>query len=117
MAGWSAIRLKSAKELRKNPNAFFYRHVAPHEKQVLWQCPVKSSDVREPLSATGRQQPSQMSVTEGHCSQREGKDDVLLSSCCWSEEVLSFVQGHHSPALYDRLSRWTALNDESRYRA
>lgn len=32
--------MKSAKELRKNPNAFFYRHVAPHEQQVrgfsLW---------------------------------------------------------------------------------
>ena len=34
MAGWSSIRLKSAKELRKNPNAYFYRHVAPHEEQV-----------------------------------------------------------------------------------
>ena len=34
MAGWSSIRIKSAKELRKNPNAFFYRHVAPHEEQV-----------------------------------------------------------------------------------
>ena len=34
MTGWSAIRIKSAKELRKNPNAYFYRHVAPHEEQV-----------------------------------------------------------------------------------
>ncbi len=30
----AAIRIKSAKELRKNPNAYFYRHVAPHEEQV-----------------------------------------------------------------------------------
>ncbi len=36
MAGWSSIRIKSAKELRKNPNAYFYRHVAPHEHQA---CP------------------------------------------------------------------------------
>jgi hypothetical protein len=34
MAGWSSIRIKSAKELRKNPNAYFYRHVASHEHQA-----------------------------------------------------------------------------------
>lgn len=34
MADWSSVRRKSAKELKKNPNAFFYRHVAPHEEQV-----------------------------------------------------------------------------------
>lgn len=32
--GWSKIRAKSAKMLRSNPNAFFYRHVAPDKQQA-----------------------------------------------------------------------------------
>ena len=36
--GWSSIRAKSAKMLRTNPNAYFYRHVAPdkHQAQGEW---------------------------------------------------------------------------------
>ena len=33
-SGWSSARAQSSKRLRSNPNAFFYRHVAPHEQQV-----------------------------------------------------------------------------------
>lgn len=32
--GWSGARAFSHTQLRKNPNAYFYRHVAPHEQQV-----------------------------------------------------------------------------------
>lgn len=33
-AGWSQAQQKAAKQLQSNPNAYFYRHVVPHEKQV-----------------------------------------------------------------------------------
>jgi hypothetical protein len=32
--GWSDARAFSHTQLTKNPNAFFYRHVAPHEQQA-----------------------------------------------------------------------------------
>ena len=32
--GWSDARAFSATQLRKNPNSYFYRHVAPHEQQA-----------------------------------------------------------------------------------
>lgn len=32
--GWSDARAFSHTQLQKNPNAYFYRHVAPHEQQV-----------------------------------------------------------------------------------
>ena len=32
--GWSNARAHSATMLTSNPNAYFYRHVAPHEEQV-----------------------------------------------------------------------------------
>ena len=32
--GWSNARAHSATMLASNPNAYFYRHVAPHEEQV-----------------------------------------------------------------------------------
>lgn len=32
--GWSDARAFSSTQLKKNPNTFFYRHVAPHEQQV-----------------------------------------------------------------------------------
>ena len=32
--GWSDARAFSSTQLKKNPNAYFYRHVAPHEQQV-----------------------------------------------------------------------------------
>lgn len=34
MHGWSTARAHSATLLTNNPNAYFYRHVAPHEEQV-----------------------------------------------------------------------------------
>lgn len=34
MHGWSNARAFSATQLRTNPNAYFYRHVAPDEEQV-----------------------------------------------------------------------------------
>lgn len=33
--GWSDARAFAATQLQKNPNAYFYRHVAPHEQQVV----------------------------------------------------------------------------------
>lgn len=50
MAGWSSIRIKSAKELRKNPNAYFYRHVAPHEHQV---CPLPHRNCTSSIMPAG----------------------------------------------------------------
>jgi hypothetical protein len=32
--GWSDARAFSHTQLQKNPNAYFYRHVVPHEQQV-----------------------------------------------------------------------------------
>jgi len=32
--GWSDARAFSATQMKKNPNAYFYRHVAPHESQA-----------------------------------------------------------------------------------
>lgn len=32
--GWSEAKAFAATMLRKNPNTYFYRHVAPHEAQV-----------------------------------------------------------------------------------
>jgi Myb-like DNA-binding domain len=32
--GWSDAKAFSATQLRKNPNAYFYRHVAPHQSQA-----------------------------------------------------------------------------------
>ena len=32
--GWSNARAFSATQLRQNPNAFFYRNVAPDQEQV-----------------------------------------------------------------------------------
>lgn len=32
--GWSDAKAFAATMLRKNPNTYFYRHVAPHEQQV-----------------------------------------------------------------------------------
>lgn len=32
--GWSEAKAFAATMLRKNPNTYFYRHVAPHETQV-----------------------------------------------------------------------------------
>lgn len=32
--GWSSARAFAATQLRKNPNAFFYRHTAPHLEQA-----------------------------------------------------------------------------------
>ncbi len=32
--GWSDARAFAHTQLRKNPNVYFYRHVAPHEQQV-----------------------------------------------------------------------------------
>lgn len=32
--GWSEAKAFAATMLRKNPNTYFYRHVAPHESQV-----------------------------------------------------------------------------------
>lgn len=32
--GWSDARAFAHTQLIKNPNAYFYRHVAPHEQQV-----------------------------------------------------------------------------------
>lgn len=32
--GWSDARAFSHTQLLKNPNAYFYRHVAPHEQQA-----------------------------------------------------------------------------------
>lgn len=32
--GWSDARAFSFTQLQKNPNAYFYRHVVPHEQQV-----------------------------------------------------------------------------------
>lgn len=40
--GWSDARAHSATQLRKNPNAYFYRHVAPHQQQVLDHVPYSS---------------------------------------------------------------------------
>ena len=50
MAGWSSIRIKSAKELRKNPNAYFYRHVVPHEHQV---CPLPHRNCTSSIMPAG----------------------------------------------------------------
>lgn len=35
MHGWSNARAFSATQLRTNPNAYFYRHVAPDQEQVV----------------------------------------------------------------------------------
>ncbi len=35
--GWSDARAFAATQLRKNPNSYFYRHVAPHQVQVRQQ--------------------------------------------------------------------------------
>jgi hypothetical protein len=32
--GWSDARAFAATQLKKNPNSYFYRHVAPHQVQV-----------------------------------------------------------------------------------
>lgn len=37
--GWSDARAFAATQLRKNPNSYFYRHVAPHEVQARQQGP------------------------------------------------------------------------------
>lgn len=34
--GWSNARAFSATQLRQNPNAFFYRNVAPDQEQVVF---------------------------------------------------------------------------------
>ena len=48
--GWSDARAFSSTQLKKNPNAYFYRHVAPHEQQVF------SSQLCYRLSVHGRHQ-------------------------------------------------------------
>jgi hypothetical protein len=37
--GWSDARAFSHTQLQKNPNAYFYRHVVPHEQQVMGRQP------------------------------------------------------------------------------
>ena len=32
--GWSRVQASSAAQMRSNPNAYFYRHVAPGQTQV-----------------------------------------------------------------------------------
>ncbi len=39
MHGWSNARAFSATQLTINPNAYFYRHVAPHEEQARCSLP------------------------------------------------------------------------------
>lgn len=44
--GWSDARAFASTQLQKNPNSFFYRHVAPHEQQVRSLPPPRSSPAR-----------------------------------------------------------------------
>lgn len=50
--GWSEAKAFAATMLRKNPNTYFYRHVAPHETQVRGPVPPvqAAADCWQPVS-------------------------------------------------------------------
>ncbi len=97
-SGWSAARAQSSKRLTSNPNAFFYRHVAPHEQQVRRQLPgsrllyvyAHCFDAQQrsssPEHRTGHQHASDHARCPVSCSawlQHVCMPEAVADSCWW----------------------------------